>query len=91
MATLLSEHTGREPEHPEPAVLKRCDDPCHSSLLTSDLPDVFQGLIFVVDSNDRERVAESADELSKMVSYTAGSEPALHGDIQNLEHILTLN
>ncbi|MCJ8733672.1 hypothetical protein PDJAM_G00226370 [Pangasius djambal] len=25
-----------------------------------------QGLIFVVDSNDRERVAESADELSKM-------------------------
>uniref|UniRef100_A0A674NFY8 ARF GTPase 5 n=1 Tax=Takifugu rubripes TaxID=31033 RepID=A0A674NFY8_TAKRU len=26
-----------------------------------------QGLIFVVDSNDRERVAESADELSKMV------------------------
>uniref|UniRef100_A0A8C2FKZ7 Zgc:77650 n=1 Tax=Cyprinus carpio TaxID=7962 RepID=A0A8C2FKZ7_CYPCA len=27
-----------------------------------------QGLIFVVDSNDRERVAESAEELSKMVS-----------------------
>ncbi|KAK3548912.1 hypothetical protein QTP70_021710 [Hemibagrus guttatus] len=26
-----------------------------------------QGLIFVVDSNDRERVAESADELSKML------------------------
>uniref|UniRef100_A0A3Q3CMK4 ADP-ribosylation factor n=1 Tax=Haplochromis burtoni TaxID=8153 RepID=A0A3Q3CMK4_HAPBU len=26
-----------------------------------------QGLIFVVDSNDRERVAESAEELSKMV------------------------
>ncbi|XP_061662318.1 ADP-ribosylation factor 4 [Syngnathoides biaculeatus] len=26
-----------------------------------------QGLIFVVDSNDRERVAESADELSKMI------------------------
>uniref|UniRef100_A0A669EBH6 ARF GTPase 5 n=1 Tax=Oreochromis niloticus TaxID=8128 RepID=A0A669EBH6_ORENI len=25
-----------------------------------------QGLIFVVDSNDRERVAESAEELSKM-------------------------
>lgn len=46
--------------------------------LTSDLPDVFQGLIFVVDSNDRERVAESADELSKMVRYTAGSEPASH-------------
>lgn len=27
-----------------------------------------QGLIFVVDSNDRERVQESADELQKMVS-----------------------
>ncbi|KAJ8373763.1 hypothetical protein SKAU_G00043430 [Synaphobranchus kaupii] len=26
-----------------------------------------QGLIFVVDSNDRERVAESADELNKML------------------------
>ncbi|MEQ2167927.1 ADP-ribosylation factor, partial [Goodea atripinnis] len=26
-----------------------------------------QGLIFVVDSNDRERVAESAEELSKMI------------------------
>ncbi|AWP08588.1 putative ADP-ribosylation factor 4-like isoform 2 [Scophthalmus maximus] len=26
-----------------------------------------QGLIFVVDSNDRERVAESAEELSKML------------------------
>ncbi|KAK2157600.1 hypothetical protein LSH36_188g05013 [Paralvinella palmiformis] len=27
-----------------------------------------QGLIFVVDSNDRERVAEAQDELSKMLS-----------------------
>ncbi|XP_059191190.1 ADP-ribosylation factor 4-like [Centropristis striata] len=27
-----------------------------------------QGLIFVVDSNDRERVAESAEELAKMLS-----------------------
>lgn len=27
-----------------------------------------QGLIFVVDSNDRERVAESSEELSKMLS-----------------------
>lgn len=27
-----------------------------------------QGLIFVVDSNDRERVQESADELQKMVN-----------------------
>ena len=28
---------------------------------------VFQGLIFVVDSNDRERVQEAHEELSKMV------------------------
>lgn len=27
-----------------------------------------QGLIFVVDSNDRERAAEAREELSKMVS-----------------------
>ena len=27
----------------------------------------FQGLIFVVDSNDRERAEEARDELSKMV------------------------
>ena len=27
-----------------------------------------QGLIFVVDSNDRERANEARDELSKMVS-----------------------
>ncbi len=27
-----------------------------------------QGLIFVVDSNDRERIAEAQDELQKMVS-----------------------
>ena len=27
----------------------------------------FQGLIFVVDSNDRERIEEAKDELSKMV------------------------
>ena len=30
---------------------------------------LFQGLIFVVDSNDRERAQEAQDELSKMVSY----------------------
>ncbi len=29
-----------------------------------------QGLIFVVDSNDRERVAEAQDELNKMVSVS---------------------
>jgi hypothetical protein len=28
-----------------------------------------QGLIFVVDSNDRERVSEAQDELQKMVHY----------------------
>lgn len=30
---------------------------------------IFQGLIFVVDSNDRERIAEANDELQKMVSH----------------------
>lgn len=29
-----------------------------------------QGLIFVVDSNDRERAQEAAEELQKMVSET---------------------
>ena len=29
---------------------------------------IFQGLIFVVDSNDRERMAEAKDELQKMVN-----------------------
>lgn len=33
----------------------------------TDFPCSPQGLIFVVDSNDRERVAESAEELAKMV------------------------
>ena len=32
-----------------------------------------QGLIFVVDSNDRERIGEARDELQKMVSYTSDS------------------
>ena len=36
-------------------------------LLTFD-PQNTQGLIFVVDSNDRERIAEAQDELQKMVS-----------------------
>lgn len=31
------------------------------------LPGSFQGLIFVVDSNDRERINEAKDELNKMV------------------------
>lgn len=29
----------------------------------------FQGLIFVVDSNDRERIQEAAEELQKMVTF----------------------
>lgn len=40
----------------------------NSNVITSKTSLVVQGLIFVVDSNDRERVAESAEELSKMVS-----------------------
>jgi len=28
-----------------------------------------QGLIFVVDSNDRERISEAQDELQKMVNF----------------------
>ena len=28
-----------------------------------------QGLIFVVDSNDRERIGEAKDELNKMVKW----------------------
>ncbi|OXB83024.1 UNVERIFIED_CONTAM: hypothetical protein H355_001367 [Colinus virginianus] len=31
------------------------------------LPNFLQGLIFVVDSNDRERIEEAADELQKML------------------------
>ncbi|XP_028254583.1 ADP-ribosylation factor 4 [Parambassis ranga] len=36
-----------------------------------------QGLIFVVDSNDRERVTESADELSKMIQEDELKEAVL--------------
>uniref|UniRef100_A0A4W6DEE4 ADP ribosylation factor 5 n=1 Tax=Lates calcarifer TaxID=8187 RepID=A0A4W6DEE4_LATCA len=36
-----------------------------------------QGLIFVVDSNDRERVAESAEELSKMIQEDELKEAVL--------------
>ena len=43
-------------------------DKVHNSSLTPLWTLTSQGLIFVVDSNDRERVAESAEELSKMVS-----------------------
>uniref|UniRef100_A0A3B4AGH7 ADP-ribosylation factor 5 n=1 Tax=Periophthalmus magnuspinnatus TaxID=409849 RepID=A0A3B4AGH7_9GOBI len=36
-----------------------------------------QGLIFVVDSNDRERIAESRDELSKMLQEDELKDAAL--------------
>ncbi|KAK9526020.1 hypothetical protein VZT92_016680 [Zoarces viviparus] len=36
-----------------------------------------QGLIFVVDSNDRERVAESAEELAKMIQEEELKEAVL--------------
>ncbi|XP_068169680.1 ADP-ribosylation factor 4-like [Antennarius striatus] len=36
-----------------------------------------QGLIFVVDSNDRERMAESSDELSKMLNEDELKDAAL--------------
>ena len=32
---------------------------------------ILQGLIFVVDSNDRERAPEAREELSKMVCFIA--------------------
>jgi hypothetical protein len=32
-----------------------------------------QGLIFVVDSNDRERIQEAQDELQKMVRKTVAA------------------
>jgi hypothetical protein len=34
-----------------------------------------QGLIFVVDSNDRERAVEAKDELNKMVGWAAQQRP----------------
>jgi hypothetical protein len=37
-----------------------CDGCCSSNI-------PLQGLIFVVDSNDRERVAEASEELQKML------------------------
>ena len=38
------------------------------------LPRPPQGLIFVVDSNDRERILEAKDELDKMVSFMHRNE-----------------
>lgn len=40
---------------------------CLTTLINSFPPP--QGLIFVVDSNDRERIQEAAEELQKMVTF----------------------
>ncbi|XP_058502235.1 ADP-ribosylation factor 4-like [Solea solea] len=50
-----------------------------------------QGLIFVVDSNDRERVAESADELSRMMQEDDLKEAVLlvFANKQDLPNALT--
>lgn len=51
-----------------------------------------QGLIFVVDSNDRERIAESAEELSKMLSEDELKDAALLvlANKQDLPNALTV-
>ena len=51
MEALLSKHTGIVVSNPRTVVTGWC----------------VQGLIFVVDSNDRERISEAKDELNKMV------------------------
>ncbi|KAG7522753.1 ADP-ribosylation factor 4 [Solea senegalensis] len=50
-----------------------------------------QGLIFVVDSNDRERVAEAADELSRMMQEDDLKEAVLlvFANKQDLPNALT--
>ena len=45
---------------------------------------LFQGLIFVVDSSDRERIQESHDELHKMVSPPTHFAHAFRLRISNL-------
>uniref|UniRef100_A0A4W6DLR6 ARF GTPase 5 n=1 Tax=Lates calcarifer TaxID=8187 RepID=A0A4W6DLR6_LATCA len=52
-----------------------------------------QGLIFVVDSNDRERVAESADELSKMLMEDELKDAVLlvFANKQDLPNALTVS
>ncbi|KAL7402620.1 hypothetical protein ABVT39_017504 [Epinephelus coioides] len=52
-----------------------------------------QGLIFVVDSNDRERVAESADELSKMLNEDELKDAVLlvFANKQDLPNALTVS
>uniref|UniRef100_A0A3P8RVX3 ARF GTPase 5 n=1 Tax=Amphiprion percula TaxID=161767 RepID=A0A3P8RVX3_AMPPE len=52
-----------------------------------------QGLIFVVDSNDRERVAESAEELTKMLQEDDLKEAVLlvFANKQDLPNALTVS
>ncbi|XP_061629056.1 ADP-ribosylation factor 4-like [Phyllopteryx taeniolatus] len=52
-----------------------------------------QGLIFVVDSNDRERVAEAADELSKMLGEQELKDAVLlvFANKQDLPNALTIS
>jgi len=50
----------------------------YSLLLTSYFTFALQGLIFVVDSNDRERAAEAREELSKMVCLVLTACLAFH-------------
>uniref|UniRef100_A0AAQ4QWE7 ADP-ribosylation factor n=1 Tax=Gasterosteus aculeatus aculeatus TaxID=481459 RepID=A0AAQ4QWE7_GASAC len=52
-----------------------------------------QGLIFVVDSNDRERVAESAEELTKMLNEDELKDAVLlvFANKQDLPNALTVN
>ena len=65
--TLLHEHTGK----------CGCGGAGDGGLACEELrpPSLFlsssQGLIFVVDSNDRERIGEAKDELIRMVSMAA--------------------
>lgn len=73
METLLPEHTGTgQGPGPGPA-----QEP---SIIALTVSVCVQGLIFVVDSNDRERVSESADELLKMVSQRQEVEPQSRAD-----------
>ncbi|XP_068611242.1 ADP-ribosylation factor 4-like [Brachionichthys hirsutus] len=52
-----------------------------------------QGLIFVVDSNDRERVEEASDELRKMLGEEELSDAAIlvFANKQDLPHAMTLD
>ena len=48
-----------------------------------------QGLIFVVDSNDRERVAESADELAKMVRTDRKQSCYTHWSVVLIDDVIS--